>query len=56
MGNVVGLAVAVAVAVMASAFWLKPGKVAAHDDAVATTVRILPHEIVSAHVRDLLFK
>ena len=56
MSNVVGFAVAVAVAVMASAFWSIPGKVAPHDDAVATTVRILPHEIVTAHVRALLFK
>jgi hypothetical protein len=56
MSKVVGLAVAVVVAAMASPLWTKSTVLVPPSEAVATSVRILPLEIVSVQLRDLLLR
>jgi hypothetical protein len=46
----------IAVAAMASPLWTRSTALVAHSEAVATSVRILPLEIVSARVRDWLLR
>ena len=56
MCKIIGLAVAMTIAAMGSTLCNKSAEVAAHSEAVATTVRVLPFDILQSQVRGLLLK
>jgi hypothetical protein len=56
MGKVIAFSLAVVVAAAGSAACPKSSALAPDSEAVATTVRILPLEIIQFHIGQLLFK
>ncbi len=56
MCKIIGLAVAVTVAATGSTLCNKSPETAPNSEAVATTVRVLPLDILQAQVTALLFK
>jgi hypothetical protein len=56
MDRVVGFAVVLAVALATAPLWTRSDGLAPASEAVATSVRVLPLEIISAQVRNLLLK
>jgi hypothetical protein len=56
MCKIIGLAVAMTIAATGSTLCNRSTELAAHSEAVATTVRVLPLDILQSQVRGLLFK